>query len=586
MNTSLRKRNMTFLLSLCMSALIFLSYSCQKPDNDGILPNSSFKNYDENIQNLAQAVSRAFSESADFRQVVKHEAMKQMDGDYDVLLTQIAGRRLSEYNNLLKKSGPDVCIKDLLDGYLSEGNNQRKSTTPLIDEILSMNPGLQVSVPVHCEDWDPSGYTPVVGYVPSSFAEGESASITGYAPDGSVVQIDAVNEPDEPVVIVGLNERMAAPLPDLPGDPAPPQTPQNLTASQTESGIRLTWTMTAESNSSNTTGYYVYRKTTANSGYEKVETVFNCFNRSYDDNHVEPSKSYSYYVIAFYGSFTSTPSNYVTIVAPSAPKPVVSFNAIQQSNTQVELRWENDDSQSFNSTNLYRCRLGIDDDYKLLKSLDPSTHYYFDNDLVRGKRFTYKVNHVSDLGVSNPKFDFTQVPYRDNSKSSPIYIHAIDFSDWRIESWINGKPEFYVTLSNVNPVTGKSYILQEKIEFNFGARLNHELFPDSKVFDWVTGEWYDIITISVVEYNAFLTRKKITISAAYNLKDLLKKDLLPVSFGGETSYEVGSSSTNCGCVYFNYFDNPECWLRFPSYGVRLLVSNRRFEDVLTSGIPK
>ncbi len=174
------------------------------------------------------------------------------------------------------------------------------------------------------------------------------------------------------------------------------------------------------------------------------------FNRSYDDNRVIASSSYSYFVIAYNQGETSQPSNIINITAPNFPKPVISFEAIQNTKNEIELRWQNDHSQFIQETKLYKHISGVTNNYVQIGSFNANQHHFFDRDVILGKKVTYKINHGTSLGESNPKYDFVQVPYRDISENSGVYIKAIHFTDPRIESWLYGKPEFFVKVTNVD----------------------------------------------------------------------------------------------------------------------------------------
>ncbi len=557
--------------------------SCQKPEDEQSLVNSFTEDYDADVMRLTRAVSQGVAGSEDLRMILKHEAMKQNDGDYDIRLSFLMERRLSEYQALLKKSASDIRIKDLLTPYLDHEQLRRKSASSFLDDLLASNPDLQISVPVHCEDWDPDVYIPKVAFLRKDFNDGKTTSVDAFTSEGEMISISAVEEPSEPVLVVSLSERNIIPLPIT--SEGAPEVPENLTGTITESGIQLCWSMPPTATSANTTGYYIYRKEASATTYQRIGSSEGCFNRSYNDNAIQPAATYSYYVRSYYGSMISGTSNYITLTAPLKPKPVVSFDAIQISNKRIELRWQNDYSQSFARTELYRMRQGMDDDYQLYKYFDPSAHYCFDDDLTPGKKFTYKIHHRSAMGLSNPKYDFSIVPYRDISHPAPVYIQALKFTDWRIESWLAGKPEFFVTVGNVNLGTGKTYKIQENVFLPFGTRTNYYPFPDRFIFNWDPGLWYDMITFSVAEHDAG-GNLTIHFSAGYNLKDLLKQELLPIKFGEESEYTVGRGSENCGCAYHNYYDVPDCWLRFPNYGVQLLISEKTFGELIPTGLLK
>jgi hypothetical protein len=93
-----------------------------------------------------------------------------------------------------------------------------------------------------------------------------------------------------------------------------------------------------------------------------------------------------------------------------------------------------------------------------------------------------------------------------------------------------------------------------------------------------------MLTFSVVEYDPSLIKMDIKYSAGYTTKDPEKKQLLPTSLGAEIAYSVKKGSINCGTAFMNYYDFPEGYINLPLYGVRLLISDRSFVEVMTTGI--
>jgi len=203
----------------------------------------------------------------------------------------------------------------------------------------------------------------------------------------------------------------------------------NLIGVLTESGIRLLWEMPDTASATNTEGYYVYRKAEGETNFVKVSTITGVNNRAYDDLNVVSERTYSYYVTAFYGSEVSSPTNYLTIKAPALPKPVLSFDAIQHARNEVELRWQNDNSQYISETRIYKHIVGVTSDYVLFKPLHQGSMIILTMILLLAKKTVYKAVHVTNLGESNPKYDFIQAPYRDISQGSPVYIKQIKFTD-------------------------------------------------------------------------------------------------------------------------------------------------------------
>jgi len=558
--------------------MIFIFQACKKNElieDDSILMTEQLfqdNEYNADFSDFAKAVSNALKTSSDFRKVVKEEALLMIDGDYDVILKRVINKRVTPPSTL-KSDKVIYTVKDLLeDSYSASGQlNQKSAPTSIIDELSNKYPDMQIAVPVHAEDWDEENYIPTVTFLPLEYDDATTTTITGYDSQGNIVPIDVINEPSKPVIVISENERLIDLEPD-PDYPIVPSTPTNLSGTQTESGIRLTWEMPSGTKPFNTTGYYVYRKSAGTSSYTRIKTVVGAYERSYDDNSVEASRSYSYYVMAYYQGETSSPSNYITLTAPNYPKPVLSFDAIQNSKNEIELRWQNDHSQYILETKVSKHVVGVTNGYQFFKSFTANEHDYFDHDVVVGKKVVYKINHVTSLGESNAKYDFIHVPYRDISQNSPVYIKKIKFTDWKIERWPAGKPEFYVTVTNVDAGGKTPYKVQEDIDCQFSSRSStSQTFTGKKVIDWKPGFWYDMLSFYVVEYDRSWGKLDITASVGYNSKN---QDSTAFNATGKVaySYTIQDKGEKCGNSYLNYYDNPEVWLEFPNYGVKVLVS--------------
>lgn len=557
---------------------IFIFQACEKNEiveNDNILVVEELfqdNEYNTDFSDFAKAVSNALNTSSDFRKLVKNEALLMVDGDYDVILKRVINKKVTAPSTL-KSAKVNYTVKDLLeDSYLISGQLDLKSTsTSIIDELSNKYPDLQIAVPVHAEDWDEENYIPTVTFLPLEYDDATTTTITGYDSQGNIVPIDVINEPSKPVIVISENERLIDLEPD-PDYPIVPSTPTNLSGIQTESGIRLTWGMPSGTKPFNTTGYYIYRKSAGTSTYAMISTVEGAYERSYDDNNIEASRSYSYYVMAYNQGETSSPSNYITVIAPNYPKPVLSFDAIQNAKNEIELRWQNDHSQYILETRISKHVVGVTNGYQFLKSFTANEQDYFDHDVTVGKKVVYKINHVTSLGESNAKYDFIHVPYRDISQNSPVYIKQIKFNDWEIERWPAGKPEFYVTVTNVDAGGKTPYKVQEDIDCQFSSRSStSQVFTGKKVIDWKPGFWFDMLSFYVVEYDRSWGKLDITASVGYNSKN---QDSTGFKTSGKVaySYTIENKGEKCGNSYLNYYDDPEVWLEFPNYGVEVLVS--------------
>jgi len=558
--------------------MLIIFQACEKNEvveNDNILVTEELfqdNEYNSDFSDFAKAVSKALNTNPSFRKVVKEEALLMIDGDYDVILKRVISKKIAAPSTL-KSANVNYTVKDLLeDSYSTSGQlNLKSASTSIIDELLNKYPDMQIAVPVHAEDWDEENYIPTVTFLPLEYDDATTTTITGYDSQGNIVPIDVINEPSKAVIVISENERLIDPEPD-PDYPIVPPTPTNLSGTQTESGIRLTWEMPGGTDPSNTTGYYIYRKSAGPLSYIRISTVAGAYERSYDDYNVEASRSYSYYVMAYYQGETSPPSNYITVTAPNYPKPVLSFDAILRSKNEIELRWQNDHSQYILETKVSKYVKSVTNGYQLLKTFTANEQDYFDHEVVEGKTIVYKINHVTSLGESNAKYDLVIVPYRDVSQKSPVYIKQIKFSDWKIERWPAGKPEFYIKVTNVDPASGKAYQIQDEIDCKFSERSKtSQTFYGKKVFDWQPGFWYDMLTFTAVEYDRPSGEFSFKMSVGFNSKSI---DSTGLNVGAGVEYKAifSHKGEKCGNSYLDYFDEPEQWLVFPNYGVKILVS--------------
>ncbi len=549
--------------------------SCEMKEatsNENVKPVGHYEEneYNSDFSDFARVVSEALKSDKDFRYMVRDEALQLIDGDYDVLLRHFADKQVKARSSL-KSEIRDYTVKELLeDSYMVGGINNTKSSVSIIDDLLRKYPDMQIAIPVHAEEWNVNNYIPTVTFLPLEYDDASTKTLTGYDSKGNIVSIDAINEPDEPVIVISENERMIID-PD-PDNPVKPSAPTNLIGTQTESGIRLTWTMPAGTDPSNTSGYYIYRKTTESPAYSLTQNVYGAYNRSYDDNNVEASRSYSYYVAAYYQGLTSDPSNYISITAPNYPKPPTSFDAIQQTRNEIELRWENDHTQYIQETRLSKYVVGVTPGYQFYKTFSPNDHSYIDTEVIAGKKVNYKINHVTSFGESNAKYDFVIAPYRDISQESPVFIKQIKFTDWELERWPAGRPEFYICVTNVDAGGKTPYTVQEQIDCQFANKTNlSQVFYGKQVLKWKPGFWFDMLTFTIIEYDKPSGKLTFTTSVGYNLKD---KDKQGLQASRAVDYEITfeDKGEKCGNSYLNYFDQPEQWLIFPNYGVQMLVS--------------
>ena len=193
-------KHIFFKLFLFIALVSVVITSCQK---EGVLeitePEIVMNDFNEEsvaIEELAIATAAAMTD-ANFRQSVKTEAMKQFDGDYDILYSRLVKESLKS-----GKSG-NFYLNALSEKYKSIGKNSRQYIENLIKQI----PRFQIAVPVHCESWDTENHLPLVAYVPTNFDEKTFTKVKAFDKDGKLHWLSLDKEPNFPVVVLGYNER-------------------------------------------------------------------------------------------------------------------------------------------------------------------------------------------------------------------------------------------------------------------------------------------------------------------------------------------------------------------------------------------
>lgn len=146
--------------------------------------------------------------------------MKQFDGDYDILYRMIKDKSLAPSNNL--KSTSSLTVKAFLQKnydnsdqtgtklkskkVTAESNSSQQSE---LEDLTENFENLEISVPVHAEEWNTNSYTPLVAIIPLGKDLENLNHIKAYKPNGEKVQLKADETPDKPVICVsGISERV------------------------------------------------------------------------------------------------------------------------------------------------------------------------------------------------------------------------------------------------------------------------------------------------------------------------------------------------------------------------------------------
>ena len=146
------------------------------------------------LDEIAKALAASMGDES-VRTLIKTEALKKFDGDFDIL-----------YQNIKERQVGTQTMNDILN---ENGSKSGTSRTIPIAHLAAQMPLLNISVPVNIEKWNTESFEPLVVVSPSSFVQNEMklTTVKAYDKNGKVHYLDSKKAPDFPVIVVGLNER-------------------------------------------------------------------------------------------------------------------------------------------------------------------------------------------------------------------------------------------------------------------------------------------------------------------------------------------------------------------------------------------
>ena len=577
--------------------------------------------YNFDMRDFAMAVNEAINTNKSFRKLVKEDALVQFDGDYNFLLSHVAEKEIAHNDvdngiDAPNKAKSNFRVRDMLEDAfytLNEKNELRgarakrmiskenglqnsSASQTIIDELMEKYPLLQIAVPVHIEDLEDENYIPPVTFIPEEYDEYNTEYVLGFKQDGIIV-IGAVTEPDNAVIVIGINERLH---PASPGAnyTAPPPTPTNLAARVIESGILLTWNMPAGTDASSTLGYRVFRKKLPETNYTHIATPLGHANRDFADQDVIHNQTYSYYVVAFNDDNVSDISNYDTITAPRPPG-ATSFSVVQEGIHQACLKWAFPLDQYSGNVKISKRNMGYGGaaSYTPVVTLPTAEDAYFDTNITPGQQSEYKLVRETGVGESMPAYDFIYTPYRDISRESQAIIKRIKHSDiGAIEGWLCGKPEFKVKIAGVKD--GKTTILEPGETYIQMKHRNSNQWSEVNIDDgmilryWKPSkwDWYDCISLHFTEDDSNFLRgsSELVFFAVKVAKSIMKDPITGVILDAVLEKEkvdpekfakwLGGEDEEIGYAYLYYYEDPN-----RQYIIDHLVDNKRKQLTIQFG---
>jgi len=395
---------------------------------------------------------------------------------------------------------------------------------------MMLYPNLQISVPLHYEKWLP-GDDIWVTFVPEEGAESVEF-VVAYNQNLEKRILSTNVEPTFPVVVIGLNERTSINettgeliikkeylknIGNLYGrdiiegdEPLPPACVSNLTVTQIPLGLKLDW-IRADTSLSDVFVQYIERSGGGSNDWERIAVLGPTIS-TYQDYNLSPNLYYSYRIVTE-NSFGECESDDEGKVAPeSIPRPEEFVAMLPQLSSvqEFELRWSAFSSTPHTGYQLSRKRVGIDQEYIDQAQFSHDTYNYTETDIQPGVQTNYALQHTGakdQLGA--PLYTTITYPYRDKFNS---YL-TLDYIEWdsRVESWLNGAPEFCFRIFTVDTNNGNQVIeMTSGGNYGFeypwqgGAKAKTNVDISHNFFNWIPIQWMDLVTVSVVEEDAYL----------------------------------------------------------------------------------
>jgi len=194
---------------LVVLVLVLFSTSC---DTLEVISNTKPQsNFDTDVQGFSKLLASKLND-ASLRAFIKSEAVSQFDGDYDILLAAVLDK---EVNSPTSRAKTLTFRQALLSSSEPRSNSGRtNSNDDFLDSLIAKYPLLQISIPEvfegSTEKWDTEEQELLVAYLPEDYDEFSTKVITAFDKEGLNHEVDAINEPSAPVIIISNNERLVA----------------------------------------------------------------------------------------------------------------------------------------------------------------------------------------------------------------------------------------------------------------------------------------------------------------------------------------------------------------------------------------
>lgn len=166
------------------------------------------------LQNLAKNLAKIVPNEA-VRNFIKAEALKQRDGDFDILFAEAIDKEIPNTTFLKSSFAPtNHTLRNYLlkEGIKIRSNHTSSSMEELLHDIQTNHPLLQISIPnMETAVWEEivSGNRPfLVAFLDENYDDMSNASIMAYDSEGNEYILDGQKAPIEPVIVISESERI------------------------------------------------------------------------------------------------------------------------------------------------------------------------------------------------------------------------------------------------------------------------------------------------------------------------------------------------------------------------------------------
>ena len=153
------------------------------------------------LETLARAVAAAMADGQ-ARQALHAAVAERFDGAPNVLLSRVLIPTAS-------KGDASAALRTAVASALAaQSRSTPEGASRALAQMATAHARIQIAVPVLFSEWNPAEQVPVVAVVPEGVPEDEIETYRAFDADGNALLLDAKTDPDRPVVVVSLNERV------------------------------------------------------------------------------------------------------------------------------------------------------------------------------------------------------------------------------------------------------------------------------------------------------------------------------------------------------------------------------------------